>query len=339
MTDLYIHYEGTNRRCDEWISADRARPWEEIGKKKDPSDLILEHDEHEGYDEKVIAMHEESTKFKTIGYIEIGKYRCETWYFSPFPEYYQNIDTLYICEFCLNFYKFKQELVRHEKKCKIMHPMGNEIYRDGDISMFEVDGARNVAYCENLCYISKLFLDHKNLSYDVEPFLFYILTEVDEYGCHIAGYFSKEKESQMMNNLSCILVLPFMQRKGFGKFLITFSYELSKIEQRIGTPERPLSDLGYASYFSWWTGEIVKVLETHQGQNLSINDLSQKTYIRQADVQEVIEKLNILRYYQGNHILYSNPDFLNEIKKTIVGKPGRNVYPEKLHWRPLKISN
>lgn len=44
----------------------------------------------------------------------------------------------------------------------------------------------------------------------------------------MTGYFSKPKEST--NNLSCILVLPFHQRKGYGKFLITFSYELSLIE-------------------------------------------------------------------------------------------------------------
>ena len=283
-----------------------------------------------------MAIHEENTRFKTISFIEIGKYRCETWYFSPFPEYYQNIDTLYICEFCLTFFKFKPELTRHEQKCKILHPLGNEIYRDQDVSVFEIDGSRNVAYCENLCYISKLFLDHKNISYDVNPFLFYVLTEVDEFGCHIAGYFSKEKDLESENNLSCILVLPYMQRKGFGKFLIKFSYELSRIEKRMGTPERPLSDLGYTSYFSWWTGEIISVLESHQGQTLSINDISQKTYIRQVDVMEILDKLNILRYAQGNHIHYSNTEYLCEIKKTIVGRPGRTVNIEKLHWRPFK---
>jgi histone acetyltransferase MYST1 len=235
------------------------------------------------------------------------------------------------------FFKYKAELLRHEKRCKILHPVGNEIYRDGNVSVFEVDGARNIAYCENLCYISKLFLDHKLLSYDVEPFLFYVLTEVDESGCHIAGYFSKEKEINSENNLSCILVFPFMQRRGYGKFLITFSYELSKIEQRIGTPERPLSDLGFASYFSWWAGEIIRVLENSQGQSLSISDIIQKTYIMDTDVIEVLEKLNILRYRQGSRVFYANPEYLAEIKKVVVGRPGRPVFPEKMHWTPLKF--
>lgn len=46
-------------------------------------------------------------------------------------------------------------------------------------------------YCQNLCLLAKLFLDHKTLYYDVEPFLFYVMTEADNTGCHLVGYFSK----------------------------------------------------------------------------------------------------------------------------------------------------
>ena len=36
-----------------------------------------------------------------------------------------------------------------------------------------------------------MFLGHKTLLYDVDPFMFYVMTESDEHGCHFVGYFSK----------------------------------------------------------------------------------------------------------------------------------------------------
>lgn len=36
-----------------------------------------------------------------------------------------------------------------------------------------------------------MFLDHKTLYFDVEPFLFYVLCDVDRDGAHMVGYFSK----------------------------------------------------------------------------------------------------------------------------------------------------
>lgn len=49
----------------------------------------------------------------------------------------------------------------------------------------QVDGKKNRVYCQNLCLLSKLFLDHKTLYYDVDPFLFYVLCEVDSDGYHM----------------------------------------------------------------------------------------------------------------------------------------------------------
>lgn len=38
----------------------------------------------------------------------------------------------------------------------------------------------NKIYSQTLCLLAKLFLDHKTLYYDVEPFLFYVLTKNDQ---------------------------------------------------------------------------------------------------------------------------------------------------------------
>ncbi len=229
--EYYIHYLGFDRRNDHWIKykdiIETKVPNEEIKKfeiSQKNIEVVFHNNENYGLDEKQVLEHEKATKVRTIEEIVLGKNRCSTWYFSPFPEEYHNIKTLFFCEFCLSFYTKKDELIRHiEKNCLLRFPPGNEIYRDDKISMFEVDGKSQHIYCENLSYLSKLFLDHKTLAYDVEPFLFYILTEYDKYGYHFVGYFSKEKNSEFNYNLSCILILPFHQRKGYGKFLIDFS--------------------------------------------------------------------------------------------------------------------
>lgn len=46
-----------------------------------------------------------------------------------------------------------------------------------------MDGKKQKRYCQSLCLLSKLFLDHKTLYYDVDPFLFYVLTEKEGVGC------------------------------------------------------------------------------------------------------------------------------------------------------------
>ena len=106
----------------------------------------------------------------------------------------------------------------------------------------------------------------------------------DSSGCHIIGYFSKEKESAESYNVACILTLPQHQRFGYGKLLIEFSYELSKKEGKLGSPEKPLSDLGLLSYRAYWAETIIDLLLSQPDLELSIDDIAQKTSITHADV-------------------------------------------------------
>ncbi|KAI0806320.1 acyl-CoA N-acyltransferase [Irpex lacteus] len=196
--------------------------------------------------------------------IRFGEWDINTWYDAPFPEEYMSLPDgkLWICEFCLKYMKSGFNASRHKLKCKMRHPPGDEIYRDGSIAIFEVDGRKNKIYCQNLCLLSKMFLDHKSLFYDVEPFLFYVITDIDDIGARFVGYFSKEKRCPKDYNLSCIMTLPIRQRQGWGLLLMDFSYLLSKKEGRTGTPEKPLSALGALSYKSYWTLALMRYLET-----------------------------------------------------------------------------
>jgi histone acetyltransferase HTATIP len=109
------------------------------------------------------------------------------------------------------------------------------------------------------------------------------MVQRDAAGCHLIGYFSKEKESADNYNVACILTLPQHQRQSFGKLLIEFSYELSKVEKKQGSPEKPLSDLGLLSYRAYWAETIVELLLNAQ-DDMSIEDIANKTAITPADV-------------------------------------------------------
>ncbi|XP_018329602.1 histone acetyltransferase KAT7 isoform X2 [Agrilus planipennis] len=170
-----------------------------VDKNKEPNlnnivpeyDLKLFRDAQAIASEKIEEELEKLPNFKGTKYIEMGKFEMEVWYQSPYPEDYARLPKLYICEYCLRYMKSRTVLQRHVVKCVWRHPPGEEVYRKDKISVWEVDGKRYKQYCQNLCLLAKFFLDHKTLYYDVEPFLFYVMTMADNEGCHTVGYFSK----------------------------------------------------------------------------------------------------------------------------------------------------
>jgi len=350
-TLYYVHYSNYNRRLDEWVSEDRLRELAPGDKKEGDEDgdqsgrKLTRHlkrklddnhnsrDDHEDLDPASLREHEEATKVKNINRIELGCYEVETWYYSPFPEEFRACEKLHFCEFCLKFMRAKLTLKRHQKKCELRHPPGSEIYRNGKISVFEIDGHKDKIYCQNICFLAKLFLDHKTLYYDVDPFLFYVMCEFDDRGSHVVGYFSKEKKSQDDYNLACILTLPPYQRKGYGKFMIAFSYELSKLEGKPGTPERPLSDLGYISYRSFWTRILLNVIK-REGVQLSIKQLTEITAIKTEDIVATLQGLKFLRYWKGQHALNVSMKTVEEHLKNQANRYDVDIDPAKLKWTP-----
>ncbi|KAF9921232.1 K(lysine) acetyltransferase [Linnemannia zychae] len=319
-TVVYIHYEGTDKRLDEWVDITRLMPLKDqkkssltttgtqdsSGSKANSTTMSTSTDEPEigggrpkrkiikdevavllesmkrptsrmrsgevGSDGgfiKPISPHghdhdeEDVPQVRNVEWILYAGYDIATWYYSPYPDEYQDCQRLFICEYCLKYIRQVESFINHTKNmCKRKRPPGTVVYSKGINKIYKVDGKTNKLYCQNLCLLAKLFLDNKTLYFDVPGFQFFVLTETrsgDRADVPV-GFFSKEIVSYDGYNLACILVLPPFQRKSYGKLLIEFSYELTKIEGKVGSPEKPLSDLGKLGYVSYWITAILREL-------------------------------------------------------------------------------
>ena len=125
---------------------------------------------------------------------------------------------------------------------------------------------------------------------------------------------------------------PPYQRKGYGKFLISFSYELSKKEGKVGTPERPLSDLGVVSYRGYWTRVLLTIIKEREG-SISVKELSDLTMFKTDDIISTLNHHNLIQYKKGAHVLNAAPKVIEHHMK-LAGRPGVLVDPSKIVWTP-----
>eukprot|EP00656_Telonema_subtile_P045819 TRINITY_DN5207_c0_g1_i2.p1 TRINITY_DN5207_c0_g1~~TRINITY_DN5207_c0_g1_i2.p1 ORF type:complete len:465 (-),score=87.23 TRINITY_DN5207_c0_g1_i2:58-1452(-) len=379
-TMYYVHFINCDKRLDEWVCDENLdlHSIEETTKMvaslnplspMSPDNKVTRQRKHV-HDELTVAQqnvedlpatmrafelqHEATTKVRNLDQVTLGEYEIDVWYYSPYEEVME-LPTLqlWVCEYTLKPFYDSKAIERHKLKVDqgkvLRHPPGTEVYRyDGatksspQLCFWEVDGACHKIYCQYLCLLAKLFLDHKTLYWEVDPFLFYILTESDCHGGHrIVGYFSKEKNSPYDYNLACILTLPPFQRKGYGYLMISLSYELSKMEGRKGSPEKPLSDLGQVSYKAFWKSALLDILSTDK--DTTLEQLSDITGFRMEDVIWTLQNLNLVRYYRGEYQLATSQKALEEAKGAqteptsplALEKKERLVFmPERLRWVP-----
>ncbi|XP_036382225.1 histone acetyltransferase KAT6A isoform X2 [Megalops cyprinoides] len=329
---------GDNQECgDDWREDEDRLPGQENLTEKDVE--LFRHIQELAL-QKVGVTGPPDPQMRCPSVIEFGKYEIQTWYSSPYPQEYSRLPKLYLCEFCLRYMKSRSILFQHMRKCNWFHPPANEIYRKDSVSVFEVDGNVSTIYCQNLCLLAKLFLDHKTLYYDVEPFLFYVLTQNDSKGCHLVGYFSKEKHCQQKYNVSCIMILPQYQRKGYGRFLIDFSYLLSKREGQPGSPEKPLSDLGRLSYMAYWRSVVLECLHEVRDRQLTIRRLSKITGICPQDITTTLHHLNMLEQRGDRLVLVRREKLVSTHMARLRANPRQlEVDPDCLRWTPVIVTN
>ena len=63
-------------------------------------------------------------------------------------------------------------------------------------------------------------------------------------------------------------------RLSYVSFSLHTGYLLSQVEGKIGSPERPLSDLGLMSYRNYWQDRLLNYLMDYEGDQISIKSNS-----------------------------------------------------------------
>ena len=113
-----------------------------------------------------------------------------------------------------------------------------------------------------------------------------------------------------------VLTFPQYQMHGYGKFIISFSYELTKLEGKTGSPEKPLSDLGKISYRSYWTYILMNFLAEHDPEaDITIRCISEKTGIKTDDIISTLQSLDMVKCWKGQHVVFVKQATIREYMK------------------------
>ena len=267
----------------------------------------------------------------------------EPWFSSPFPRYIapflkKNGGVLYVCDVCLRYCPVKEWMEAHAREeggcARGVGPPGRLLFRsrDGALCAWEVDGGLPAAavagaaglptsYAQDLAslrsltagelfaqhagLLGRMFLKGKVSFYQTGSFVYVALTEFVKGAHRFRGYYSVAKmRTGHVNSLSCIMVLPPWQDRGFGRLLIHLSYIFSRPTDGSlsdKTPERPLSDLGMTAFLSYWKGAVLDTLcglldsgDPVCGTRGAVDRIVAETGVRRSDVMKALHILGLL---------------------------------------------
>jgi histone acetyltransferase HTATIP len=349
---FYIHFLNEASKLDDWLPYSHIRPI--------PTELLESRIRETMKDVKFFNLSIFSAtasavyprhNIKSIKGVQIGNTAVlRAWYPSPYPEMISCPNSyIKICDMCLSYFKSSDELNRHWSYCAFNHPPGTEIYRKDDHSVFEIDGEVHNGYCERLLLLAKLFLEEKRACgrdasqyAQVRTFHFYVLCRWRSSAdgrAEIVGYFSKLKNSNRESNiLSCILVLPHEQRKGYGNFLIDLSYELGRIEGRIGSAERPLSELGQLSFYPYWMRKISPVIRDipQEIHSVIVSEISLRTGITCEDIVETLKHYGLIKEWGTAGVVVLGTSQIVDSWCSSERKNNKTLFDaNRLKWTPI----
>ncbi|KAJ2911482.1 hypothetical protein MD484_g8935, partial [Candolleomyces efflorescens] len=91
-----------------------------------------------------------------------------------------DLPSLWICDKCFKYFSEPVSSEIHRKRCTVVSPPGERVYARDPLCIWEVDGAKEKLYCQTLSLFGKLFIDIKTIFFDLDNFMFYVLTTFKE---------------------------------------------------------------------------------------------------------------------------------------------------------------
>mmetsp|Transcript_156 Transcript_156/g.222 ORF Transcript_156/g.222 Transcript_156/m.222 type:complete len:129 (+) Transcript_156:2-388(+) len=107
------------------------------------------------------------------------------------------------------------------------------------------------------------------------------------------------------------------------------------MEEKVGSPEKPLSDMGAASYRNFWSTVLVNFLCNYKRETLSIMDIAKETSFMTDDIVSTLKSLKLiyLDEVKGEHVFVKNKSLLQKLAyKFPLKEPQLDV--SKIHWVP-----
>uniref|UniRef100_A0A1I7XS07 Histone acetyltransferase n=1 Tax=Heterorhabditis bacteriophora TaxID=37862 RepID=A0A1I7XS07_HETBA len=126
IMECYVHYDGNDRRLDEWVDSSRVKlkrgrkpkqnqDEDELKQKRQRKikELTPTSSDMIDYSQVLEKQHEEVTKVKYIETVRYGEYEVDTWYVSPYPDEFGKERYLFICDYCLLYVKQERMFRMH----------------------------------------------------------------------------------------------------------------------------------------------------------------------------------------------------------------------------------
>lgn len=225
-------------------------------------------------------------EIKRTNYIYLNNEKIKIEYNHP-----SLTETIFFCNKCLNISYSLINYKQHDNICKSFYGLlsyKGVFNNDNQIEIRQIDGLFYSSFSYSLTKLGRYFFIDKSLDSLLEYFYLFTLIVNNK----LVGYFSMDKLFQNCN-ISCIVIFPPYRSYKYSYLLIDFSYKIFLLNNKVASPERPLSNGGKIVFKRYWRYIIYNLIKSNNNLLLTPSFISKSTGIIEEDVKETLNEIII----------------------------------------------